>query len=56
MKCKKRVKSLSIIDYAAWHEGVQGSGGITPPLLTFALVGGEWSVSCSATFAPAPVG
>jgi hypothetical protein len=34
------------------HEDVQGNGGITPQLLTSALVGGEWSASRLGCFIP----
>jgi hypothetical protein len=37
--------SLCLINQALCHEGIWGSGGTAPTLLTSALDGGEWSAS-----------
>jgi hypothetical protein len=34
------------------YEDVRGSGGITPPFLTSALDGSEWSASCPGRSIP----
>jgi hypothetical protein len=36
---------LRLINFALCYEGIWVTGGITPPLLTSALDGGEWSTS-----------
>jgi hypothetical protein len=44
--------SLCLINYAQCHEDILGSGGITPPFLTSALVGKEWSASRLVALVP----
>jgi len=55
LKCLKlfvKVKLSLCFNRAPRHEGVLGSGGIVPPLLTSALDGGEWSASRFSCFTP----
>jgi hypothetical protein len=43
---KKKVNlSVCLISKTLCHEDVWGSGGIPPPFITSALLGGEWSAS-----------
>jgi hypothetical protein len=44
--------SLCLINYALCHEDIWRSGGISPPFLTSALDGGEWSASRPGRFTP----
>jgi hypothetical protein len=52
MKYCKNLLSLCSINQALRHEGVLGSGSITPPFSTSTLDGGEWSASRSFRFNP----
>jgi hypothetical protein len=42
--------SLRLINFALCHEGIWVTEGITPPFLTSALDGGEWSTSRPGRF------
>jgi hypothetical protein len=44
--------SLCLTNYVLRHEGVWGSEGIPPPILTSTLVRGEWSASRPGRFTP----
>jgi hypothetical protein len=49
------VNSLCLINYAPRHDDTWGTGGITPPFLTSALDGGEWSASRPGRFTPGEI-
>jgi hypothetical protein len=46
---------LCLNNEAVCHEGILGSGGIAPPVLTSALDGGEWSASQPGRFTPGKI-
>jgi hypothetical protein len=43
-----------MLNKAFTHEGVRRNGGVTPPFLTTALFGGEWSALRPVHFPPPP--
>jgi hypothetical protein len=43
---------LCLINQTSYHEDVWGNGSISPPFLTSALDGGEWSALRSCRFNP----
>jgi hypothetical protein len=45
-------KVVTVLILLLFHEDVWGKGGMSPPLLTSALDGGEWSASSLDLFTP----